>query len=288
MNDQQAIDGYARFDQLLGKIGLAHQFRFLNWGYWPLEGHTDAADGPSPTASPSAPFERLLEELIAGSTLDQKRVLDIGCGRGGCLDYLLRTRRPLMTFGVDISPENVAACRVLLAGQRVRLTVGDACHLPFAPNSIDVALNLESSGAYPSMIDFLTSASHVLCDNGLFIFGDLMPAELVEPLDRAMTQVGLQRELHRDVTPQVLEARRRTAQAPLARMKNIDPVFFAQFEEFFAAPGTGLWTAMERGKVVYVLSTRRAGGRVSPVSDADLQILRRRDQLLDAAISSCS
>src|SRR5579883_2750530 len=148
---------------------------FFNWGYesrLQIEGLNDSL----------SPHERLVAELIGPESLHGKRILDVGCGRGGALHYMSCHTQPLSLTGIDINHTNIQTARRLLADTDARLHLGDACHLPFPDKSYDVIFNLESSGGYPNMIAFLRHVSRILDTGGIFLHGDIWPCDLVDDM----------------------------------------------------------------------------------------------------------
>ena len=74
-------------------------------------------------------------------TLDGKRVLEVGCGKGRLT--ALAAARASSVYAFDPSAENVAAAQAALTGdqlRRVRFAVHDAEALDVAPERFDVAL----------------------------------------------------------------------------------------------------------------------------------------------------
>lgn len=66
------------------------------------------------------------------------RVLDVGCGAGVLGEQLLRTARAQEVFGVDLSPQAVAAAAGRLTGARVADL--DRDQLPFEPQTFDTLI----------------------------------------------------------------------------------------------------------------------------------------------------
>ena len=74
-------------------------------------------------------------------TLDGKRVLEVGCGKGRLT--ALAAARASSVYAFDPSAENVAAAQAALTDEqlrRVRFAVHDAEALDVAPERFDVAL----------------------------------------------------------------------------------------------------------------------------------------------------
>ena len=56
------------------------------------------------------PDKRTVDMRVIGDWVEPgSRVLDLGCGRGVLLDYLVQTKR-VFAIGVDFDPEKIAAC----------------------------------------------------------------------------------------------------------------------------------------------------------------------------------
>lgn len=269
MNDavlQRNRDGYAQLDHMLEKSGMAQSAHHLNWGYAPVAGLENAVDAKI-GRTPNEMSERLIAELIGNLDLNRKRVLDVGCGRGGTLDYVARHFRTTALAGVDLSPENIARARILLGQHRVRLQVADACNLPHAASSQSVVLNLESSGAYPRIEAFFSQVTQILTKGGSFLYGDLWPRPLLPVLERVLAALGLQQVQLRDVTKQTLAARSASPIALSQHLGGTESDFLESNREFFAEPGSAMWEAMQDGSIAYVL------GHWRKERDADLSTL---------------
>ncbi len=72
--------------------------------------------------------------------LQDKRVLEVGCGSGGNLQRLLQMGfRAEHLAGIELLPERFQAARTSLP-EAVRLIEGDACCVDWAPQSVDAVL----------------------------------------------------------------------------------------------------------------------------------------------------
>lgn len=67
------------------------------------------------------------------------RVLEIGCGTGIMSSYLLKKRKGIKLYGIDISPEAIAiAKRSLSLNKNVHFEVGDILNLKYPSHSFDM------------------------------------------------------------------------------------------------------------------------------------------------------
>jgi ubiquinone/menaquinone biosynthesis C-methylase UbiE len=96
--------------------------------------------------------ERKLLQVLRGlglDPLDDKTVLDVGCGAGSLLrDFLDWEARPEHLHGIDLLEERVREAKAL--GPHLRIFQGDAEHLPFRDRSFDVVLQ---STVFTSILD---------------------------------------------------------------------------------------------------------------------------------------
>ena len=112
----------------LEQSGMGAVSFFLNYGYISL-GEGDEARFEVPAEVFNRNSVRLAFELIGSTQLNDRKVLDVGCGRGGTVALLAEIFGAAST-GVDLSPEAIAFCRST-HGHGTRFEVGDAEHLPF-------------------------------------------------------------------------------------------------------------------------------------------------------------
>ncbi|WP_170973335.1 alpha/beta fold hydrolase [Rhizobium sp. FKY42] len=273
---------YVTLADAFSKIGIDQQAAFLNWGYAPVAGMPDEALDPASDTGSNAPFERLVSELIGPLRFDGQRFADIGCGRGGALEFIARHHRPLSFTGIDLSTDNITAARKLLGERRVRLQIADACNLPLGDKSQDVIFNLESSGAYPDMGAFLGHVYRTLAPGGVFLHGDLWPRQMVAPFRQIMEDMGFVCESFRDVTIQVCHARERMPPSLVDRLA-LQPDM-GELRDYFAAPGSAMWNCLDQGEIVYLLTRWRKTG--NGTSKPDLTRLNTRSRDIEACLVS--
>lgn len=143
------------------KIGTSPVF-FLNNGY-----------------SPAYPeFENLLfkhqlslyKKCIEGLDLDNKTVLEVGCGRGGGSKWISENYNVDM-HGCDITPVNVEVCK-LNESENLHYKFGRADNLPYESESIDILISIEASQAFDDLGDFFKNSYFKIKDGGKIIIMD--------------------------------------------------------------------------------------------------------------------
>jgi len=149
----------------------------------------------------------LLRRAFRNADLGDRRVLEIGSGRGGNCYYLSSYAGVRRLVGVDSSVASTrAAGRV--CGDGVRFVGGDIAALPFRDRAFDVVLNVEGSPFYPDRRTLLAEVARVLTPGGVFVYMDIFPRD-EEALAAASRDASLDIESDEDVTEEAFQALRR-------------------------------------------------------------------------------
>jgi phthiocerol/phenolphthiocerol synthesis type-I polyketide synthase E len=189
---------------------------------------------------------RLAFEVIGPTDLRERRVLDVGSGRGGNA-ALMADRFEATVTGVDLSPEAIAFCRRTHHNPRVTFDVGDAEHLPCEGGSFDFVTNFESSHTYPNLRAFYAEVARVLAKGGKFLYTDLLPVTRWLEVRALLGPLGLAIENDREITPNVLascdEVAATRAQAFGGSTQAVD--------NFLAVPGSLVYEQMRSGNWEY-------------------------------------
>lgn len=126
--------------------------------------------------SPGGPEE--VDEILQGSDLRGKRVLDVGCGAGG-IDLLLAHRYGAAeVVGVDVEAPALASARALIArhglGDRVSFRQVEPGPLPFPDGSFDVVFSKDAVVHIPDKEDWCRDVYRVLRPGGQVMASDWM------------------------------------------------------------------------------------------------------------------
>jgi ubiquinone/menaquinone biosynthesis C-methylase UbiE/acyl carrier protein len=236
----------------LEQTGVGDASFFLNYGYISL-GNGDEArfEVPDGTFNPSS--VRLAFELIGGNDLRGRRVLDVGCGRGGTV-ALLADRFEAQATGVDLSPEAIAFCRRAHRLPAVRFEVGDSEHLPFEDASFDAVTNIESSHTYPNLRAFLAEVKRVLATGGIFLYTDLLPVQRWNEVRALLGPLRLTMLSERHITPNVLASCDQVAATRAEAFGGGTEMI----NNFLAVPGSMVYEQMRSGAWEYrIMRARR-------------------------------
>lgn len=121
-------------------------------------------------ADENSPWYRLLLEYVG--PIQDKRVLEIACGRGGFTNLL--SLRAALVIGADFSLAalQIASKRAMQNGgnrSSMALTQADAQSLPFADNSFDIVISCETIEHLPDPLSALKEMARV-CRTGGQLF----------------------------------------------------------------------------------------------------------------------
>lgn len=241
---------------LLSNLDRNAAIRFLNYGYASLNSEQvalQAADEPDRYAI------QLYHHVASGAAIEGTDVLEVGCGRGGGASYIARYLHPRSYTGLDICRPAIRFSQARYAGQgNLDFRVGNALSLPFADESFDVVVNVESAQHYGDMGRFLEEVHRVLRPGGAFLMAcfedrskDVFPRE-------ALAQSRLRLVKEDDITANVARALEFDGARRTALAAQIVPwLLRGVSHEFAGIPGTQLHASFANGECPYYCFTCR-------------------------------
>lgn len=232
--------------------------RFLNYGYVG-DGTDDRAAIELSEHTLNRPSVKLALELVGDCPIDDREILDVGCGRGGLVDTLATWFAPRRVVGIDLCTRAVCFAAKASPQPNVKFLPGDAQRLPFAAASFDVVTNLESSHTYPAIADFYADVHRVLTPGGAFLYSDALVVHELAPALATLKKIGFRVEVERDVTASVLRA------CDLHASRRIGAFHGAPeggtLEDFLAAPGSKVYEKLAGRSCVYMIYRLRKRAR---------------------------
>jgi ubiquinone/menaquinone biosynthesis C-methylase UbiE len=200
----------------------ADDVMFLNYGYE----EDPAMDVPlSASDEPNRFSIQLYHRTASQVDLNGKRVLEVGCGHGGGASYLVRTLHPASYTGLDLNPAGIDFCRNRhkLAGLEFRQ--GDAEDLPFADQSFDAVINIESSHLYPRFPRFLAEVARVLRPGGHFLYADARPSYDIAAWEEALANAPMRMVSERGINTEVMRGMEKNLEVWQYVIDRVTPVF---------------------------------------------------------------
>ena len=125
-----------------------------------------------------------IQDLLLADSITHFRLIDLGCGVGGTLFYLLK-KIPSVTcaFGVTISPIQARLSRVHKLKeanqQSIGITVADFQMVPMQTNAFDLVFSIEAFAHAPHPNYYLAEAARLLRPGGrLVVIDDFLSATI--------------------------------------------------------------------------------------------------------------
>ena len=241
---------WRRWYQYLAGYKLA-DWRFMNYGYAPLDGEQPLV--LEPEDEPDRCAIQLYNRVAGAVPLQGRDVLEVGCGRGGGSSFVKRYHRPERMTGVDFSAKAIRFCQANHAIDGLSFVHGDAEKLPFADESFDAVINVESSHCYGSMPAFLREVHRVLRPGGHFLFADLRAAEDRDLLHQQMLETGMTVLENQDVSRNVLDALQRDNERKLSLIqRSVSKRLVGTFRQFAGTEGSEVYDSFRDGVFIYI------------------------------------
>jgi SAM-dependent methyltransferase len=153
----------------------------MNYGYAPTAG----VAAVTPPGDDHYGLE--LYAAVAGAAdLSGRDVLEVGCGRGGGTAFVFERFAPRSMTGLDLAARAIGRCRRRYARPGLSFVAGDAENLPFADESFDALLSVESTHCYSDTPRFLVEAGRVLRPGGLILLADFRHTTLPPEAEEAL------------------------------------------------------------------------------------------------------
>ena len=162
---------YDVLDRIYGNTDV----NFMNHGYFPADKRT--------LGSNLRNQKTLYLNLLEGVDTENKKILDIGCGRGGGTIAYKDYFNFKEIHGCEINLKNFEYCNRNTPGG-IEYKLGDAQDLEYPDNSFDIVSNVESSHSYTDVNKFLKEVHRVLVPGGIFAFTDIknMTSEYIKQI----------------------------------------------------------------------------------------------------------
>ena len=189
---------------LLGKDSK-YDVTCLNYGYADFDGKADLPGNEEPHINEHYCLQ-LYDQVVQGIQLAHKKVLEIGCGRGGGAAYLTQKYNPASYLATDISAHLIKQNNKFYHQEGLSFTVANAEELKFPDNYFDVVVNVESSRCYTDIESFIGHTYRVLVAGGHFCFTDLRYSIEYPDLRSIFLARGFEIVEERDITENVVKA----------------------------------------------------------------------------------
>lgn len=192
--------GWRAWYQLLGLYSEATGARFtvMNWGY------DDGRVLVGADVDERLPLQ-LYARVVEGVDVKGRVVVDVSCGRGGGLHFLVH-HKGARGQGIDFTPMNVKlAQKTWGTSSLLTWQQGSALALPCEHGSVDVVVSVEASHCYQRVDVFLDEAVRVVSKDGVVCWTDFAERAVAEQ-QRRWCDERFEDVVDVDITAHVLRA----------------------------------------------------------------------------------
>lgn len=215
---------------LISTLDVAKTTTLLNYGYVGKEKF------PLPTSEEvNRTRIQLYYHVASGTSLKNKNILEVGCGRGGGARWVTKLLNPKKYFAIDLNAKEIQFCKHHFSNVKsLNFSVGDAERIPFTNEKFEVVLNVESSHVYPNVEIFFKEVYRVLKPKGYFLHADFRPAHKVSDWIKQLKSAGFEIEKKENITPKVLLALDKDSDHKMRIINTYVPLIFRPYIARFA------------------------------------------------------
>jgi ubiquinone/menaquinone biosynthesis C-methylase UbiE len=188
---------FRRWYKFVSKTDKNADVIFMNFGYW----YDDNQISLSEDNEKNRVSIQLYHKLVSFVDIAGLEICEIGCGRGGGLEYIHKTFAPLKTTGLDLNKQAIDFCEIFYKLEGMSFIQGDAQSLPFRDESFDVIINIESSHRYPAFDSFLKETYRSLKPGGHLLITDFRSSPQINDTKEEITIAGY-KILHEEIITQ--------------------------------------------------------------------------------------
>ncbi|GMT11213.1 hypothetical protein PFISCL1PPCAC_2510 [Pristionchus fissidentatus] len=188
-------------------------------------------------------YEKTLSLHPQYPSLIDLRLLEVGCGQGGGIEWIRKSHPEISTvLGMD---------RVAI---KESIITGDAHHLPFESSSFDIVVNVESSHLYQDPQQFFHECFRALSSGGHLCWADLRFDNQEKEVAQQAKLAGFELHSMEDITQSVIRGMEKVS-ARYDKMLTTAPwyikLFGNSFRETYCAPGTSTYQRYVRREKRY-------------------------------------
>ncbi|MCD9015177.1 class I SAM-dependent methyltransferase [Parachryseolinea silvisoli] len=246
--------------EVLAKYIPAADWHFMNYGYIP--GAAEVESSPPPSGVKDQWHSANMYHYLACKVpLVEKKVLEVGSGRGGGAAYIVRTFSPAQYIGLDIAKNAIELARKLHPYPGLSFVQGSGESLTMEDNSIDVVINVESCHGYGDVKKFLREVARVLRPGGYLLLVDFRNSvENMELFWQELIDSGMVIVSKEDISANVVKAIESEDESKRKKIASLVPRKYQKlFCDFAGVVGSRFYLTLKNGSRPYYRFVLRKG-----------------------------
>ncbi len=185
--------------------------------------------------------------------LENKKVLEVGCGRGGGASYLTRYFNPKFYIGVDISKNVIHFCERVHESENLTFIQGEAEDIPIKDETVDTVINIESSRCYRDKDMFLREVNRVLKPEGNLLFADMREPDAIAELENQFKKNGFKIVEKEDITGGVIRALEKDHSRRVSMIERLTPFILRRaVPDFAGVKDSNRYNSFVDGTMLYL------------------------------------
>lgn len=202
---------------------------------------------------------QLYDYVVNRIPIEGKEVLEVGSGRGGGASYITRYYKPKSYTAMDISSSVIDFCNKFHNVEGLKFITGVAEEPPFADNSFDVVVNVESARCYKSIKTFFVEVHRMLRPGGHFCFADMVKKGEHDHTRELLLSSNFEIVFEDNISPNVVKALDFDNERRESIIKNKVPKFLHKsFMQFAGTKGSERYDSFASGRMEYWCLVLRA------------------------------
>lgn len=233
--------------QLISRNNREPELIFMNYGFM-----NDSKITLQNEDETNRLFIQLYNKVLSPISVEGKKILEVGSGRGGGAFFVARYLKPKQLIGIDISPNAIQLCNKIFNSTNLSFKVGDSENIPFPENEFEVVYNVESSHCYGSRKKFTNEVYRVLKSTGYFCWADICTLEEWDEVVKITNESGFKIIHSENITENVIKALDDISLKKEEVINNRVPKFIRKtFKDFAGVKGTRVYNSFKSGALQY-------------------------------------
>jgi len=195
---------------------------------------------------------QLYDHVVSRADIKNKRVLEVGSGRGGGANYIARYYKPEKYTGIDISSGVIKFCNKTYNTPGLSFVEGIAEKIPYESSSFDALVNVESARCYSDISTFFNEAHRVLTNDGQFLFADMIEEKDLYDVREKLQVCGFKIDEQLNITKNVAKGLDLDSKRRENLIENKIPGMLKKsFGKFAGTKGSTRYNSFNNGKFQY-------------------------------------